>query len=84
MYWNAELLESYGLDYKSVKTWDDYTALGEQLKEASNGEVFLTSVDTGGVDWMWIAMAEYGDDWTGGPDGEPNVELESVKKMMTM
>ena len=62
MYWNAELLESYGLDYKSVKTWDDYTALGEQLKEASNGEVFLTSVDTGGVDWMWIAMAEYGDD----------------------
>jgi arabinosaccharide transport system substrate-binding protein len=84
MYWNAELLESYGLDYKSVKTWDDYTALGEQLKEASNGEVFLTSVDTGGVDWMWIAMAEYGDDWTGGPDGEPNVELDSVKKMMTM
>jgi arabinosaccharide transport system substrate-binding protein len=84
MYWNAELLESYGLDYKSVKTWDDYTALGEQLKEASNGEVYLTSVDTGGVDWMWIAMAEYGEDWTGGPDGEVNVELDSVKKMMTM
>ena len=84
MYWNAELLESYGLDYKSVKTWDDYTALGEQLKEASNGEVFLTSVDTGGVDWMWIAMAEYGEDWTGGPEGTVNVQLESVKKMMTM
>ena len=48
MYWNADLLESYGLDYKSVKTWDDYTKLGEELKEASNGEVYLTSVDTGG------------------------------------
>ena len=84
MYWNAEIFEKYGLDYKSVKTWDDYTALGEQLKEASNGEVFLTSVDTGGVDWMWIAMAEYGEDWTGGPDGEVNVQLDSVKKMMTM
>ena len=36
MYWNADLLESYGLDYKSVKTWDDYTKLGEELKEASN------------------------------------------------
>ena len=84
MYWNAEIFEQYGLDYKSVKTWDDYTKLGEELRDASNGEVFLTSVDTGGVDWMWVAMAEYGEDWTGGPDGEVNVELESVKKMMTM
>ena len=84
MYWNADIFEEYGLDYKSVKTWDDYTELGRQLKEASNGEVYLTSVDTGGVDWMWIAMAEYGEDWTGGPDGEVNVELDSVKKMMEM
>lgn len=84
MYWNAEIFEEYGLDYKSVKTWDDYTKLGEELRDASNGEVYLTSVDTGGVDWMWIAMAEYGEDWTGGPDGEPNVQLDSVKKMMTM
>lgn len=84
MYWNAEIMDEYGLDYKSVKTWDDYTKLGEQLKEASNGEVYLTSVDTAGVDWMWIAMAEYGEDWTGGPDGEVNVQLDSVKKMMTM
>ena len=84
MYWNAEIFEKYGLDYKSVKTWDDYTELGKQLKEASNGEVYLTSVDTGGTDWMWVAMAEYGEDWTGGPDGEVNVQLDSVKKMLTM
>ncbi len=84
MYWNAEIFEQYGLDYKSVKTWDDYTALGEQLKEASNGEVYLTSCDTGSVDWLWIAMAQYGEDWTGGPDGEVNVQLDSVKKMLTM
>ena len=84
MYWNAEIFEQYGLDYKSVKTWDDYTALGEQLRDASNGEVFLTSVDTGGVDWMWIAMAQHGDDWTGGPGGTVNVQLESVEKMLTM
>lgn len=84
MYWNAEIFEQYGLDYKSVKTWDDYTALGEQLRDASNGEVYLTAVDTGGVDWMWIAMAEYGEDWTGGPGGTANVQLDSVKKMLTM
>ena len=84
MYWNAEIFEQYGLDYKSVKTWDDYTALGEQLRDASNGEVFLTSVDTGGVDWMWVAMAQHGEDWTGGPGGTVNVQLESVEKMLTM
>ena len=44
----------------------------------------MTSVDTGSVDWMWLAMAEYGDDWTGGEDGTANVQLESVKNMMTM
>ncbi len=84
MYWNAEIFEQYGLDYKSVKTWDDYTALGEQLRDASNGEVYLTSVDTGGCDWIWVAMAEYGEDWTGGPGGTVNVQLESVKNMLTM
>ena len=84
MYWNAEIFEQYGLDYKSVTTWDEYTALGEALRDASNGEVYLTSVDTGGVDWMWVAMAEFGEDWTGGPGGEVNVELESVKRMLTM
>ena len=84
MYWNAEIFEEYGLDYKSVKTWEDYTKLGEELRDASNGEVYLTSVDTGGVDWFWIAMAECGEDWTGGPDGEVNVELDSVKAMMEM
>ena len=68
----------------AVKTWDDYTKLGEELKEASNGEVYLTSVDTGGVDWMWLAMAENGEDWTGGPDGTVNVQLDSVKEMLTM
>lgn len=46
---------------------------------------YFTSVDTAGVDWMWIAMAEYGEDWTGGSeDASANVELESVKKMLTM
>ncbi len=84
MYWNAEIFDEYGLDYTSVVTWDDYTELGRQLKEASNGEVYLTSVDTGGTDWLWLAMAEYGEDWTGGLDGEVNVELESVQKMLEM
>lgn len=84
MYWNAEIFEKYNLDYKSVKTWEDYTELGRKLRDASNGEVYLTSVDTAGVDWLWIAMASYGEDWTGGLTGEVNVQLDSVKKMLEM
>ncbi|SFK93073.1 carbohydrate ABC transporter substrate-binding protein, CUT1 family [Lachnospiraceae bacterium KH1T2] len=88
MYWNMAELEKYGItqeDVDNVVTWDDYTALGKKYVEAvgQDGKYF-TSVDTGGTDWLWLAMAEYGDDWTGGFDGKANVELESVKKMLNM
>lgn len=84
MYYNEALLEEYGLSSEGIETWDQYTELGEKLKEASDGKVCLTSVDTASVDWMWLAMAEFGEDWTGGFDGEANVQLESVKKMAEM
>lgn len=89
MYYNLTALEEAGLtqaDVDAVKTWDDYTALGNKYLDAigrPEGKYF-TSVDTAGVDWEWIAMAEYGEDWTGGFDGKANVELESVKKMLNM
>ena len=84
MYYNAAAMaEAMGISQDdviakidSVVTWDDYAA-------ATEGK-YWTSVDTGGVDWQWIAMAEYGEDWTGGFDGTANVQLESVKKMLTM
>lgn len=89
MYYNMAVLEEAGItqaDVDAVVTWDDYTALGEKYLEAigrPEGK-YWTCVDTAGVDWQWIAMAEYGDDWTGGFDGKANVQLESVKKMLTM
>lgn len=89
MYWNMARLEAAGItqeDVDAVVTWDDYTALGQKYLEAIGNEEgkYFTSVDTAGVDWQWIAMAEYGEDWTGGTDGTANVELDSVKKMLTM
>ncbi|NNJ30925.1 ABC transporter substrate-binding protein [Lacrimispora defluvii] len=84
MYYNTEILDQYGIDYTKIKTWDDYTQAGRKLKEASDGKVKLTSVDTGGVDWLTVAMSEYGEDWAAGKDGTLNVELESVKNMLTM
>ncbi|MBP3895217.1 MAG: extracellular solute-binding protein, partial [Mogibacterium sp.] len=87
MYYNLAELESVGItqaDVDAVKTWDDYEALGKKYCEArgNDGTHFWTSVDTGGCDIIWVAMAEYGEDWTGGFEGPANVQLESVKKML--
>ena len=93
MYYNVAVMsEAMGISQDeviakidAVKTWADYEALGNEYVSAVDTEgKYWTSVDTGGVDWMWIAMAEYGEDWTGGFDGPANVQLDSVKKMMSM
>ncbi len=83
MFYNTKILDEYGIDYTKIKTWDDYAEAGRQLKEASDGQVYITSVDTGGTDWLWLAMAEYGEDYTT-DDGAPNIELDSIKNMITM
>ncbi|MCF0131725.1 MAG: extracellular solute-binding protein [Pseudobutyrivibrio sp.] len=93
MYYNvAAMSEAMGLSQDeviakidAVKSWSDYEALGTEYKTAiSDDTKFWTSVDTGGCDWLWIAMAQYGEDWTGGFDNPANVKLQSVEKMLTM
>ena len=86
MYYNLAAMEEAGLsqaDIDAVETWDDWKALGKKYLDAIGNPdgKYWTSVDTGGCDWQWIAMAEYGEDWTGGFDNKANVELQSVKKM---
>lgn len=82
MYYNTEILSKYGIDYTTIQTWDDYTKAAETLKEASGGEVKMTSVDTSGTDWLWLAMAEYGEDMVD-EDGLAYLP-ESAEKMLTM
>ena len=52
------------------------------MLELHNGEVTMTSVDTGGTDWLWVAMAEHGEDYTDA-DGKVTVPA-SWEKMLTM
>ena len=88
MYYNMAALEEAGFsqaDVDAIKTWDDYTAFGEKYIAAVGQEgKYFTSVDTAGTDWLWLAMSQYGEDWTGGLDGEANIELQSVKNMLNM
>ena len=83
MYYNTEILDKYGIDYTQIKTWDDFTAAGEKLKEASNGEVYMTSVDTGGADWLTLGMSQFGESWVEDPE-KANVELDSLSSMLAM
>lgn len=83
MYYNDELLSSYGIDYKTIKTWDDFEAAGKKLKEASNGAVMMTGVDTGGTDWLWVSMAENKADWTDAK-GRADVRIPAVADMIKM
>lgn len=62
-YWNMELLEAAGITQKevdSVKTWDDYKALGERFgaSPAAAGKYF-TVVDQEDPVWPMLALAEY-------------------------
>lgn len=52
------------------------------MLELHNGEVTMTSVDTGGTDWLWVAMAEHGEEYTDA-DGKVTVPA-SWEKMLTM
>ncbi|MDR1788614.1 MAG: extracellular solute-binding protein [Treponema sp.] len=81
MYYNTALLEAAGIDYKTIVTWDDFTAAGKKYR-AATGKT-LTTVDTGGTDWLSLAMAEYGQDWTD-EAGRADIKIPSVKKMIEM
>ena len=82
MFYNDELLKQYDIDYSTIKTWDDYTAAAEKLKDASGGKVKMTSVDTGGTDWLWLAMAENKEDWVD-KDGKAVIP-DSISQMLKM
>lgn len=44
-FYNTELLEPAGIDYKTIVTWDDWMAAGLKLKEA-NPDVYMGNVET--------------------------------------
>jgi arabinosaccharide transport system substrate-binding protein len=81
MYYNTELLESAGIDYRTIVTWDDFTAAGKKYRAVTGKS--LTTVDTGGTDWFALAMSEYGEDWIDAT-GRANIKIPAVRKMLEM
>lgn len=84
MYYNTEVLSKYGVDYKKIKTWDDYTAAAEKVKAGSSGKVTMTDVDTGGTDWLSLSLAENKVDYTDATAKKANVQSDAIKDMIKM
>ena len=83
MYYDDALLSQYGIDYRTIKTWDDFEKAGLKLKEATNGAVKMTGCDTGGTDWLWLSMAENNQDWTDAK-GHADIRINGVADMIKM
>jgi arabinosaccharide transport system substrate-binding protein len=83
MFYNTEILESAGIDYRTIITWDDFAAAGRKLRDATGGKVKITSVDTSGTDWLWVAMAEHHEDYTDA-SGRAVIKQPSIIKMLNM
>lgn len=79
-YYNTELLEKAGIDYKSIVTWDDFKKAGEKYY-AATGKNFGTA-DTSAT-WQTSAMlAQQKADYTDA-SGKPQVNSPQMVKALT-
>ena len=70
-FYDKGLLESAGIDYTTIKTWDDWKAAGETLK-AAVPDAWMGTVETS---TQWLAslmLAQQGKDWQDGTNAFVN------------
>ncbi len=54
LFYNIEVFEKYGIDPKGMDTIEGWIEVGRKLKEASNGEAYLSYVDPGSRTWRYF------------------------------
>ncbi len=75
-YYRVDLLEKAGVDYTTIKTWDDWYEAGLKVKEATGA--WMGTVETS-TQWVTTLMlGQQGTDWQA--DGEVLVNTEAVAK----
>lgn len=79
-FYNTELLESAGIDYTTIKTWDDFKAAGEKYYEATGN--YLGTADTGSTWVLSLMLAEQGTDFTD-DKGNPILDSKEMEKALT-
>ncbi len=53
LFYNAAILEEYGIDPASMSTMNGYLEAGRTIKEKSNGEVYLSYIDPTTYTWRY-------------------------------
>ncbi|MER2143466.1 MAG: ABC transporter substrate-binding protein, partial [Eubacteriales bacterium] len=78
-FYDKALLESAGVNYEDIKTWDDWYQAGLKLKEA-DPEAWMGTVETS---TQWVAslmLAQQGTDWQ--KDGAALINTPEVAKII--
>ncbi|OOM70169.1 putative arabinose-binding protein precursor [Clostridium puniceum] len=76
-FYNTELLEKAGIDYKTIVTWDDFKAAGQKYNEATGK--YLGTADTGATWELNALLAQQGADFTDA-SGKPQLNSEAMVK----
>lgn len=78
-FYDQALLESAGVNYQDIKTWDDWYEAGLKVKEA-DPEAWMGTVETS---TQWVAslmLAQQGTDWQ--KDGEALINTPELAKVI--
>ena len=53
LFYNQEIFDKYGVDPAQMSTFEGYVEAGRQLKEKSNGEVYLSYISPDSMTWRY-------------------------------
>lgn len=70
IFYRRDLYEEAGIDPDSIETWQDFVEAGQQMLEATNGQVRMGTVAKGGDDEWFRMLANQADCFYFGDDGE--------------
>ncbi|GIO40426.1 ABC transporter substrate-binding protein [Paenibacillus apis] len=80
-FYNTEILEAAGVDYKSIVTWEDFKQAGMQVYEQTGK--YMGTADTSATWQITQLLAQQGADLTD-DSGNPIVNSEEAVKALTM
>ena len=80
VFYNTEILEAAGIDYKSIKTWDDFAAAGKTVLEKT-GKV-MTTWETSDCWSIYPMVSQHGGDWLA-EDGSVRMDEQVVIDTLT-
>ncbi|WP_054939567.1 ABC transporter substrate-binding protein [Paenibacillus ihuae] len=80
-FYNTEILEQAGVDYKSIVTWEDFKKAGIQVYEKTGK--YMGTADTSATWQASLLLAQQNSDFTDA-DGKPQVNTPEMVRAMTM